>query len=271
MTEPAKSAGALPPVFETVGLYKSYGTRRGEVRALESVSMQLVAGRSMGIVGESGAGKSTLLGVLLGFERPSRGSVLFHGLLLDPGNKAQMGHLRREVQVVFQDPRTSLDPRMRVGAIVSEPLRALRLPGDHSVMTAAALRSVGLDPLVVTRYPREFSGGQRQRIAIARALAPSPRVLVADEPVSALDVSVRSQILDLLVSLRERLGLTLLLVSHDLAIVGQLCDDILILQGGRVVESGPSEEIFRAPRTEYTARLLDSVPTLPLAVDRGSD
>ncbi len=273
MNQPAAGVVTVPssavPVFEAEQLGKSYRGRRGDVRALDSVTMQLVAGRNLGVVGESGAGKSTLLGILLALERPSVGSVRFRGEPLDPANRTQMARLRREVQVVFQDPRTSLDPRMRVGSIIAEPLRALRIVGDHRAIVASVLSSVGLDPRVATRYPREFSGGQRQRIAIARALAPSPRVLVADEPVSSLDVSVRSQILDLLVSLRERLGLTLLLVSHDLAVVGHLCDDILILRAGRVVESGPAAEIFRAPRTEYAARLLDSVPTLPPAARAG--
>ena len=251
------------PVFETTDLGKTFPARGGTVRALDTVSMRLLSGRNLGIVGESGAGKSTLLSILLGLERPTSGAVRFHGESLDPDDRPLMARLRREVQVVFQDPRTSLDPRMRVGSIVAEPLRALRVPGDHAVIVASALAGVGLDPDVADRYPREFSGGQRQRIAIARALAPSPRVLVADEPVSALDVTVRAQILELLESLRETLGLTLLLVSHDLAVVGRLCDDILVLRAGRVEENGTAEGIFRAPRSPYTRRLLDSVPTLP--------
>lgn len=251
------------PIFEAHGIVKVFpGFRRG-VRALDNVDVVLHRGRSLGIVGESGAGKSTILNVLLGIEAPSTGTVSFHGETLDTGSRAQMARFRREVQVVFQDPKTSLDPRMRVGAIVAEPLRCLKIPGDHATRIREVLDAVGLDPAVVSRYPNEFSGGQRQRIAIARALAPSPTVLIGDEPVSALDVSVRMQILDLLESLTARFGLTLLLVSHDLAVVGRLCDEILVLQGGRVVEAGTPRDLFSAPRSAYTKRLLDSVPRLP--------
>ena len=177
------------PIFEAHGIVKVFpGFRRG-VRALDNVDVVLHRGRSLGIVGESGAGKSTILNVLLGIEAPSTGTVSFHGETLDTGSRAQMARFRREVQVVFQDPKTSLDPRMRVGAIVAEPLRCLKIPGDHATRIREVLDAVGLDPAVVSRYPNEFSGGQRQRIAIARALAPSPTVLIGDEPVSALDVS----------------------------------------------------------------------------------
>jgi len=252
------------PIFEARSADKVFPSWGGTVHALHAVSFSLLSGQSLGIVGESGAGKSTILSLLLGLEKPSAGAVFFHGRPVDPADRARMSSLRREVQVVFQDPRTSLDPRMRVGAIIAEPLRAQRIPGDHAAAVRGALESVGLDPSMAGRYPREFSGGQRQRIAIARALAPRPKVLIADEPVSALDVSVRTKILDLIESLKGRLGLTLVLVSHDLAVVGRLCDQILVLKDGRIVESGATRALFSNPRSAYTRRLLDSVPTLAM-------
>jgi peptide/nickel transport system ATP-binding protein len=250
------------PIFEAKGLVKHFHGRRGVVRALSGVDLTLRPGSSLGIVGESGAGKSTILNILLGIERPNEGTVNYRGSALNLDDRAQMSLFRREVQVVFQDPKTSLDPRMRVGAIVAEPLRSLRIEGDHAARVREVLVAVGLDPNVVTRYPHEFSGGQRQRIAIARALASSPRVLIGDEPVSALDVSVRGQILDLLESLKKRLDLTLILVSHDLAVVGRLCDEIIVLKGGRVEEAGDTRSIFICPQAAYTQQLLDSVPAL---------
>jgi peptide/nickel transport system ATP-binding protein len=164
---------------------------------------------------------------------------------------------------VFQDPRSSLDPRMRIGAVVAEPLRSLRVPGDHRARVASVLEAVGLDPDVASRYPAQFSGGQRQRIAIARALAPSPSVLVADEPVSALDVSVRGQVVDLLQRLAVERGLTLVLVSHDIAIVGRLCERTVVLHHGRVVEEGVTATVLADPQEPYTRRLLAAVPQLP--------
>jgi peptide/nickel transport system ATP-binding protein len=252
------------PILEARGLVKSFAGRGGAVRALAGVDVALKAGGSLGIVGESGAGKSTLLNILLGLERADAGSVAFRGAALDPGNRGQMRRFRREVQVVFQDPKTSLDPRMRVGAIVAEPLRSLKVEGDHAGRVREVLAAVGLDPEVVSRYPDEFSGGQRQRIAIARALAPSPGVLIGDEPVSSLDVSVRAQILDLLETLKRTLDFSLILVSHDLAVVGRLCGELMVLKNGLVVESGETRSIFKAPRSAYTRKLLDSVPSLPV-------
>ena len=172
-----------------------------------------------------------------------------------------MNRFRREVQVVFQDPKTSLNPRMRVASIVAEPLRSLKIEGNHVARVNEVLTAVGLDPDVVSRYPDEFSGGQRQRIAIARAIASSPSVLIGDEPVSALDVSVRMQILDLFASLKKLLNLTLVLVSHDLAIVGRLCDEIIVLKNGKVVEAGDTKSVFTNPSAAYTQKLLDSVPS----------
>ncbi|HKF78875.1 MAG TPA: ATP-binding cassette domain-containing protein [Candidatus Dormibacteraeota bacterium] len=223
----------------------------GAVTAVRGVSFDLTAGESLGVVGESGSGKTTLLRLLLGLERPDAGSVAYHG-----------GALRREVQAVFQDPASALDPRMRVADIVLEPLRVLHIAGDRRARLAELLDAVGLPAAAAGRYPHEFSGGQRQRIAIARALAPRPRVLLADEPVSALDVSVRAQILNLLADLRAGFDLALVLVSHDLSVVRHLCDRVLVMLGGEMVEAGDTRAIFRAPQHEYTRTLLAAIPRL---------
>ena len=249
------------PIFETKDLVKTFNQRGGSLNALDGIDLTLRSGVSLGIVGESGAGKSTILDILLGIEKPTRGTVKYHGQALDFRNKKQMNQFRREVQVVFQDPKTSLNPRMRIGSIVAEPLRSLKIEGNHTSRVNEVLTAVGLDPEVVSRYPEEFSGGQRQRIAIARAIASSPSVLIGDEPVSALDVSVRMQILDLFRSLKDLLNLTLVLVSHDLAIVGQLCEEIIVLKNGQIVEAGDTKTIFTNPSAAYTQELLNSVPT----------
>ncbi|WP_329109306.1 ABC transporter ATP-binding protein [Micromonospora sp. NBC_01699] len=239
--------------------------------ALDQVDVTIDSGVSLGIVGESGAGKSTLLRLLLGVDRPSSGSVVFGG---EPLGKVPRREFRSQVQVVFQDPRSSLNPRMSVGAIVAEPLRSLKIGKDRAERAdrvAEVLTAVGLHPDDGRRYPHEFSGGQRQRIAIARALAPSPRLLLADEPVSALDVSVRLQIVDLLRELVDTLGLTLVLVSHDLAIVSQLCQRVLVMRHGRVVESGPTATVLERPTQDYTRALLAAIPQLPTDLGALSD
>ncbi|WP_413451334.1 ABC transporter ATP-binding protein [Georgenia phoenicis] len=251
------------PLLRATGLTRTFGSRARTTTALDGVSLSVTAGRSLGIVGESGAGKTTLLRLLLGLDRPDTGAVEFRGEPLRTRDRALMRRFRREVQVVFQDPRSSLDPRMRVRDVVAEPLRSLRVPGDHGARVAELLSAVGLEPGMAERYPAQFSGGQRQRIAIARALAPRPSVLIADEPVSALDVTVRQQIIALLDRLRVELGMSLVMVSHDMAIVGHLCEDVLIMRSGRQVEAGVTREVFREPREPYTRRLLDAVPRLP--------
>jgi peptide/nickel transport system ATP-binding protein len=245
-------------------------TRRfpGRARpALDGVDITVRPGVGLGIVGESGAGKTTLLRLLLGVDRPSTGEVQFAGQPLDPARRREF---RRQVQVVFQDPRSSLNPRMPVASIVGEPLRSLRIGRDRAARAervAQVLTAVGLRPEDGRRYPHEFSGGQRQRIAIARALAPAPRVLLADEPVSALDVSVRLQIIELLQELVEQFGLTLVLVSHDLAIVSQLCQEVLVMRHGRVVEFGATADVLTRPVDPYTRALLAAIPQLPADLD----
>jgi len=238
----------------------SFGYARGR-QVLDSVSVGVKAGTSVGLVGESGSGKTTLLRLLLGLERPTSGTVHFDGAVLDPRSGRFMRDYRRQVQAVFQDPYSSLDPRQNVLAIVSEPLRSLGIEGDRRALVTASLEAVGLDGTILRRYPHEFSGGQRQRIAIARAIVARPRLLLADEAVSALDLSTRIRIVELLKRLAAEM--TLVFVSHDLGVVAALCDQIVILEKGSVVEAGPTRKILDDPRHPYTQALLRSVPRMP--------
>ncbi|MGC0421850.1 ABC transporter ATP-binding protein [Embleya sp. AB8] len=242
---------------------RSLWTPPGHRYALRGVDLELAEGGALGVVGESGAGKSTLIRLLLGLDRADGGVVRYRDREVRPGPARSLTWFRREVQIVLQDPMSSLDPRSRVRDIIAEPLECLAVPGDHDARVDEVLTAVGLDPETRTRYPHEFSGGQRQRIAIARALAPNPKVLVADEPVSALDVSVRAQILALLQDLTTHLGLSLILVSHDLGVVQHLCDQVLVLKSGEAVESGPTAEVLGNPQHEYTRSLLAAIPRLP--------
>ena len=240
------------------------GTRAGQ-HAVQGVSFTIEPGQNTGLVGESGSGKTTLLRLLLGLLRPSMGRVLFDGVPLDLDDRSQVRTFRRSVQTVFQDPYSSLDPRQRVGRIVGEPVRSLRIARGRAAdaLVAQALESVGLPADAASRYPHEFSGGQRQRIAIARAIVSRPRVLLADEPVSALDVITRSQVIALLAELGPSRNLTVLMVSHDLGVVGALCQRTIVLQGGRIVEQGTTSGVLGAPRETYTRQLLAAVPRLP--------
>ncbi|MFD1253363.1 Glutathione import ATP-binding protein GsiA [Devosia equisanguinis] len=227
---------------------------------LDRVSLAIAPGDSVGLVGESGSGKTTLLRLLLGLARPDSGEIRFDGALLDPGHRAFMRHFRRQAQVVFQDPYSSLDPRQKIFSIIAEPLRSLRIEGDHKEMVAKALDAVGLSPDAADRYPHQFSGGQRQRIAIARAIVPGPRLLLADEAVSALDLTTKVRIVDLLAQLST--SMSLLFVSHDIGVVAALCKRIVILEKGRIVEQGDTAAVLAAPQHPYTQRLLASVPRL---------
>ena len=238
--------------------------RARTVTALAPTDLDIVEGSSVGIIGESGSGKSTLVRLLLGLDRPTSGSVAVDGRLVDASVSARSLHwLRRETGLVFQDPYASLDPRMTAGQIVSEPLWALGIEGDHRARVREVLAQVGLEPEMADRYPHEFSGGQRQRIALARAIVHGPRILVGDEPLSALDVTVRAQILDLLIELRRTSDLTLVLVSHDIGVVQNLCDTVVVMKDGHIVERGSTSDVLLHPTQDYTRRLLAAIPVIP--------
>lgn len=236
----------------------------GSDAGLDDVSVEVRAGESVALVGESGSGKTTLARVLLGLLTPSVGEVLLDGEAIRASSKASMRTLRRSVQTVFQDPFSSLDPRMTIGASIAEPLQALGVSRGQEARARVreVLTDVGIDPERAGEYPGSFSGGQRQRIAIARALAPAPRVLIADEPVSALDMSTRASVMDLLGSITRERGMALVLVSHDLATVASTCDRIAVMQEGRIVEAGDTRQIMSAPREPYTRALIEAVPRL---------
>ncbi|MGN7186608.1 ABC transporter ATP-binding protein [Microbacterium enclense] len=231
---------------------------------LADVDLSVLAGSAVGVIGESGSGKSTLVRLLLGLDTPTAGTVEVAGRTVDARGSARSLHwLRRATGIVFQDPYASLDPRMNIGRIVGEPLWALDIAGDRRARVREVLEQVGLTADMAERFPHEFSGGQRQRIALARAIVHRPRILVGDEPLSALDVTVRAQILRLLARLRAEEDLTLVLVSHDIGVVQNVCDQVVVMKDGRVVEQGPTEKVLLQPQAAYTRKLLASIPTLP--------
>ncbi len=255
-------ADPAPPLLELRDVTRRYTLPRERllepapvVEALRGVSLALHTGRSLGIVGESGSGKSTLARLAMALEPPSSGAVLFMGRDLNRMHAAELKTARRDFQMVFQDPYGSLDPRQRVGRIVAEPLPALD-EAERRRRVADSLDAVGLRASDAQKYPHEFSGGQRQRIAIARALITRPKLIVADEPVSALDVSVQAQVLNLLMDLQEQFGVTYLLISHDLAVVDHVCDEVVVMHAGLVVERGDTEQVLRAPQHAYTRTLM---------------
>jgi ABC-type glutathione transport system ATPase component len=243
----------------------------GKVHALNGVSFRIEAGRSLGVVGESGSGKSTLARLVMALDQPTSGSVRLLGRDLHRLPREQLRLARRDFQMVFQDPYGSLDPRQTVQRIVTEPLAAHGGIGRDELQqrAAEALQAVGLRPADLGKYPHEFSGGQRQRIAIARALITRPRLIVADEPVSALDVSVQAQVLNLMQDLQAEFGITYMLISHDLAVVQHLCDEVAVLWQGRIVEQGPPQRLFSNPEHPYTRTLLAAVPQAEPPVAQG--
>ena len=234
----------------------------GTVKAVSDVSFQVSAGEAFGLVGESGCGKTTIGWLSVALERPSSGTIRIDGREIQGLKRGELRALRREVQLMFQDPYSSLDPRMRVGEIVREPLRAQGAgsAAEQRARVEEVLGEVGLSREAASRYPHEFSGGQRQRIGLARALALRPKLIVADEPVSALDVSIQAQILNLMKDLQERHGLTFVLISHDLAVVRYMVDTIAVMYLGKLVELGPADEVYERPAHPYTRGLLDAVP-----------
>jgi ABC-type glutathione transport system ATPase component len=260
------------PVIRVTDLVRTYSRGRTSlfkpaplVHALKGISFEVPEGGRLGVVGESGSGKSTLLRILAGLDQPTSGSAVVAGNEVSGARESQLRELRQNLQIVFQDPMGSLDPRMTVEQIISEPLLVRgrdESAAQRSRMVAEMLEAVGLPVDSAERYPHQFSGGQRQRISIARALICRPKVVVADEPVSALDVSVRAQVLNLLADLVEEYGLTLVFVSHDLGVVRHLCDSVVVMQSGEIVEAGDTETVYNAPEHPYTQRLIDSSLTL---------
>jgi oligopeptide transport system ATP-binding protein len=258
------------PLLVVEGLEKHFPIRSGYlidrttgyVKAVDGVSFSVEEGTTLGLVGESGSGKSTTGYCVLQLMQPTAGSIRFDGRELTTLKSEDLRKMRREMQIVFQDPYSSLNPRMTVGDIVSEPLEV------HGIGTRKSRREsvrrlldvVGFDPTFTNRYPHEFSGGQRQRIGIARALALNPKLIVCDEPVSALDVSIQAQILNLLRDLQRDFGLTYLFIAHDLAVVRAMSDTIAVMNQGKLVEVGPAEEVYTSPKNEYTKALLTAVP-----------
>ena len=254
-------------VFRGRGLF---GRRRSDVTALDGIDFSVSAGARLGIVGESGSGKSTLLNILSGLDRPTTGHVRVGDIRVEAASSQALRRLRENLQIVFQDPFASLDPRMRIADIVAEPLIAAGIDKDErDARVEEMITAVDLEADSLRRYPHQFSGGQRQRISIARALVTKPQILVADEPVSALDVSVRAQVLNLLTDLVDEYALTLLFVSHDLGVVKHLCSDVIVMRAGQIVESGATEDIYANPQEEYTRSLIAATPSLAEALAAG--
>jgi peptide/nickel transport system ATP-binding protein/oligopeptide transport system ATP-binding protein len=259
------------PLLQVKGLVKHFPLARGvmlrrnvgAVRAVDGIDFEVARGETFGIVGESGSGKSTAARLIARLLEPTAGVVRFEGREITALRGASLKEVRRELQMVFQDPYSSLNPRKTIGSIVSEPLLIHRVQRDRTARRHAVqelLETVGLNPEHYNRYPHEFSGGQRQRVGIARALALGPKLLIADEPVSALDVSIQAQVLNLLRDLQRRLGLTMVFISHDLSVIRHMCDRIAVMHGGRIVEVARNEDLYSAPREPYTRELLAAVP-----------
>jgi ABC-type oligopeptide transport system ATPase subunit len=263
---------ATRPLLEVRQLNQEYVLRRQKLfeprpilKVLQNINFAVHQGEAVGLVGESGSGKTTLTRMLTGVEKPLEGGVLYDGADVWSGTEAERRLFRRSVQVVLQNPRSSLDPRMRVGTSLLEPLRSLKIEGDHLARVYEVLDQVGLSKNALERFPHEFSGGQLQRIAIARALMPGPKLLIADEPVSALDVSIQAQILNLLKDLVRDLGLGLVFVAHDLSVVAYTTSKVYVMSSGKIVEVGKPLDLFRSPQAEATQNLVAAI----LSVETG--
>jgi peptide/nickel transport system ATP-binding protein len=274
---PGRRENRSRAVLEVREIVREYPRRRialwrrpPPLRAVDGASLVIHAGETVGLVGESGSGKSTLLRIILALDRPQSGEIRLLGEDFSVAPNARQRRLRRSIQVVLQDPYGSFDPLWRVEQLIAEPFYALDAPpgvAERRAAIAAALEEVGLSAADARRYPHEFSGGQRQRIAIARALILKPATIAFDEAVSALDVLVRAQILELLAALAERLELAYLFVSHDLSVVRSIADRVYVMRQGRIVEEGPTERVFSAPQHEYTKALLAAVPRIGASFD----
>ena len=264
------------PVLEVTNLVKNFsvsaskGIRktRATVHAVSDVSFTVGAGQTVGLVGESGSGKTTVGRSVLRLTEPTAGSIKFKGQEIVGMKRNELRKMRREMQIVFQDPQASLDPRLTVGSAVSEPLRIQKVPGKHDDRVAELLELVGLAPDHARRFPHEFSGGQRQRIGIARALALNPSLVVLDEPVSALDVSIQGAVVNLLDDLQDRLGISYLFIAHDLSVVRHISDIMAVMYLGKLMEVGPAETIYTRPAHPYTQALLSAVPEPDPTIER---
>lgn len=251
-------------ILEVRGLKKYFSTPKGMLRAVDDVSFTVERGKTLGIVGESGCGKSTTGRSILRLIEPTAGEVLFEGRDITKIKKKELRRLRKDMQIIFQDPFSSVDPRMSVGEIIAEPIRINRLITDKTALEkriTELMDVVGLAPRLINSYPHELDGGRRQRIGIARALALNPKFIVCDEPVSALDVSIQAQILNLLKNLQRDMGLTYIFITHNLSVVNHFSDDIAVMYLGKVIEKAPAAELFENPIHPYTKALLSAIPT----------
>lgn len=258
-----------PPILQVSDLKKYFPVRRGFfqrvsgwIRAVDGVDLSVPPGETLGLVGESGCGKSTVARTVLRLLDPESGSIRFDGEEISRLTEAELKPIRRRIQIVFQDPYGSLNPRMTAGQSIAEGLRAsgIRSAGTRRARTAELLELVGLSADAAERFPHEFSGGQRQRVGIARALSVEPELVICDEPISALDVSIQAQIINLLKDLQQRLGLSYLFISHDLNVVGYLCDRVAVMYAGKIMEEAPTLTLFEDPRHPYTRKLLSAIP-----------
>src|ERR1700675_4855096 len=275
MTPPAASNAAASnaePLLQVRGLRMHFPVTEGivmrrhigDVKAVDGVDVTIGRGETLGLVGESGCGKTTMGRCILRLEKPTAGEILYDGVDIARLGRRELVALRRRIQVIFQDPYSSLNPRQKVGSIIAEPMRVHGVEPDRTRRLARVrelLSVCGLNPNFADRYPHEMSGGQRQRVGIARALALTPEFIVCDEAVSALDVSIQAQIINLLEDLRDELGLTYLFIAHDLSVVEHISDHVLVMYHGKLVESAPAEQIYENPQHEYTRKLLAAVPT----------
>ena len=264
-----KKIYSKPPLLEVINLEKQYLSKSGlfskaeNFKAVNNVSFKLYEGETLGLVGESGCGKSTLGNAILLLNRPTAGTVLFHGVDITKLNTSQVKALRKDIQIIFQDPYSSLNPRLTVGEAIMEPMKVHNLFSndfERQEKTIEILERVGLEASLFNRYPHEFSGGQRQRIGIARTVALQPKLIVCDESVSALDISVQAQVLNLLNELKENFGFTYIFISHDLAVVKYMSDQLLVMNKGKIEELADADEIYSAPKREYTKKLIDAIP-----------